>query len=95
MRTELDLKRRSVLSELCRREAATLRVTIASRTTSEVTKEMAEHCIYLETTADALMTYGNESTGSVGTLITPTPDIDLKQFDQTAPTSSRAMTENA
>jgi hypothetical protein len=82
MRLDVDLKRRAVLSELCRREAATLRVTIASRTTSEVTKEMTEHCLYLETTADSLMTYGTESTGN-GTLIVPTPDIDLKQLDQT------------
>jgi hypothetical protein len=92
MRAEIDLKKRSVLSELCRREAATMRVMIASRTTSEATKEMTEHCLYLETTADSLMTYGTESTGG-GTLIVPTPDIDLRQTDPVPVPQSRTLSE--
>lgn len=62
-RVDFDLKTRGVLAELSRREAARLRVTITTKSggmNSPDAKEIIEHAVYLESTADALVGAGDD-----------------------------------
>lgn len=94
MRIDLNLKQRAIIAEWARRRSAWLTVRASERTMSEVRLEMESEAIEHLQLADRLMDFSVESEKSAGSLIVPTPDIDLKQLDQTAPPTPRAIPEN-
>lgn len=55
MNINLDMKQRTTTAELLRRESASLRVLISSKS-GESPRELVEHAIFLSATADTLMT---------------------------------------
>lgn len=84
MRVTMDLSRRSMDAAMHLRRAIELRAKANDRTMSEVSKEMAEEAGVHETIAYELLDYTIEIERSAGSLIVPTPNIDLKQLDATS-----------
>jgi hypothetical protein len=86
IRVSMDTERRMMDVSLHLRAAITLRADAATRKMSEVVKDMLEQADKHQAIGFALMDFFVDSEKSAGSLITPTPDIDLKQLD-TPPTS--------
>lgn len=93
MRVTMDLQRRMIDAAMHLRSAIELRAKAAGRTMSEMSKEILDQADVHQAIGYSLMDFTSEQEKSAGTLITPTPDIDLKQTDP-LPISPRTVSEN-